>query len=382
MGEASSDQSLRELQRQAQNAPKSSQVHQSLAALYLRQNKLSEAIEVLQSVELFVPENPIAQSIAAELKRIQQKTLKQLHPETRVWSWPKSQKPNPRKPETLIPIKELTSDSPVIQGLLFREKDWSILRSSQDVQLWLQSLSITRADIYGLPLLDWINALPNLWQLSIQFNEVQKKRSKALLRHSRIQDLLLIVEGYVSDHFFKNLAKTNLLKTFTYYGSLLNLKELPFQNMDRLTSLTLALHRPLSEHFHFRFPPQLQELAINTPTLSKQSVRSLASLASLRSLDLIGVRAPQDLSFLENYHQLQSLTLSSSLFIEALHRIPNTERIKHLTLDSALNPPSLFEPLVSLQGLNSLSIDRSLLTDDQLTHLNDHFPQLTDLHVF
>ncbi|MDF1664589.1 MAG: hypothetical protein P1V97_22715, partial [Planctomycetota bacterium] len=217
----SADQSLRELERRARNAPKDYELQQSLATHYLRQNKLSEAIHVLQTAELFSPYNPVAQSIAKELKRIQRATLSQLHRETRVWSWPRAP-----EPETLIPIKELNETSPVILGLLFRENDWATLTNSPDVKLWLHSLSVTQADQYDLPVTEWILSLSHLSQLTIQFSDFQKERAEALLRLIQLQDLQLAVHGDVPDHFFREIGSLMKLKAFTFYGSMSNFEEI------------------------------------------------------------------------------------------------------------------------------------------------------------
>ncbi|MDF1664588.1 MAG: hypothetical protein P1V97_22710, partial [Planctomycetota bacterium] len=140
-----------------------------------------------------------------------------------------------------------------------------------------------------------------------------------------------------------------------------------------------ALPNPHSKRFAIRFPRQLEDLNLITPALTKQTLQSLASLTMLQSLNLIGVSEPSDLSFFENFRQLQCLSLTPSVFIKALPRIPHIERLKKLTLSAELNAPHLFDHLASLPGLTSLTINKDLLDSAELIRLREHSPLLTEI---
>lgn len=327
--EESPDQRIRDLERKSRQAPTKVALKEALAAAYLRQNRISAAIDTLQSGALFKPQNLVAREVASEIKKRQWPTLKRLFRETRVWSWPTLSNPS------LIPIRELDHESPVIFGLLFRERDFSVLQAASDVPLWLQSLSINRADHYAQDLTSWTLSLPHLWQLHIHFTQLNPKRAKQILSLSKIQDLTLACDGSCPQLFFSGLPRLNTLKRLQYFGSLLNLSALNLSDMPAMTQLHLTIRRPISESFQFRFPPNLNELTLQVSTLSPESLKSLAKLQSLDTLRVGSIR-------------------SSTGLIEVLLQLPK---------------------------LRSLSLYPRLFSEEELTRIKEHCPQLTKIHV-
>lgn len=303
--EESPDQRIRDLERKSRQAPSNLALKEALASAYLRQNKISAAIDTLQSGSLFQPQNLVAREIASEIKKRQWPTLKRLFRETRVWSWPSLSSPS------LIPIRELNHESPVIFGLLFRERDYSVLQTASDVPLWLQSLSINRADHYAQELTSWTRTLPHLWQLHIHFTHLNPRRAKQILHLSKVQDLTLACDGFCPQLFFSGLPRLNTLKRLQYFGSLLSQSALNLSELPAMTQLSLTIRRPISESFRFQFPPNLNELTLQVPTLSPESLKSLAQLQSLETLHLKSLESSAGLiEALIQLPKLRSLTLS------------------------------------------------------------------------
>ncbi|MDF1664590.1 MAG: tetratricopeptide repeat protein [Planctomycetota bacterium] len=374
----SADQALRQLERQAVQNPEDKSILRALAQAYHRQGRLPDSIKALHRGGLFHENDPVANAISCDLKKLQKITLDKLGPYVSCCTWTEQ-----KDQKEWISPKQINEETPVIVGLsIFWLSELAIFKNSEDMALWLQSLSSIFPSDDDHALLEWIASMPYLTDLSIRLEQLDDAGFQFLRSMTGLKDLELIVDQESSPLLFEDLDFLSKLRTFAFEGKIKQ-ELISLNKLTTLQNLKLTTKANEPESLDFIFPSQLKALHIEKiDAFSRISLNSMSSNHALQSLSIdFSNSEERGMNLLSSFPNLTELSLNSIHASERLACLPNPERLKKLNLQYSPIVERHLSTLQKFQGLEEILIHEGAMSSLMIERLKRGLPLLKTLTV-